>query len=65
MFGLGLPELVVLFIIGAVIFFSPYFINYKLAKSRGREKEICLWMLLTLLFSWLTTLILAVMKPKN
>ncbi len=62
MVGLGLPELFVLFIIGTLIF-PPYFINYKLAKSRGREKEICLWMLLTLLFSWLTTLILAIMKP--
>jgi NADH:ubiquinone oxidoreductase subunit 6 (subunit J) len=68
MFGLGLPELLVLFIIGAVIgvgLFLPMFINYKLVKSRNREKEICLWMLLTLLFSWLVTLILAVMKPKD
>ncbi len=64
MFGLGLPELLVLLIIGAVLFL-PMFINYKLVKSRNREKEMCLWMLLTLLFSWLVTLILAVMKPKE
>jgi hydrogenase-4 membrane subunit HyfE len=64
MFGLGLPELIILLIIGAVLFL-PMFINYRLVKSRNREKEMCLWMLLTLLFSWLVTLILAVMKPKT
>jgi cytochrome bd-type quinol oxidase subunit 2 len=30
-----------------LVFVLPLFINYKLVKSRSREKEMWLWMLLT------------------
>jgi len=55
MFGLGWPELFVLAIL------LPFIINGFLAKSRG--KSILLMLLLTLIFSWIVTLILAFM-PK-
>lgn len=60
MFGLGLPELIVSFLFFGIIII-PFFINVKLAKSRG--KSIALMVLLTFFFSWLVTLILALM-PK-
>lgn len=47
------------------IAFGPFIINLRLIKSRGREKEKVLWFLLTFLFSWVVTLILAIMKPKE
>lgn len=56
MFGLGLPELFILLVI-----FLPFILNYNLAKSRG--KSIVLMLLLTFIFSWIVTLILAIM-PK-
>jgi hypothetical protein len=62
MFESLLQPLHLLFVL---FFILPLFINYKLVKSRSREKEMWLWMLLTLLFSWLSTLILAIMKPKE
>ncbi len=49
----------------AFLLFAPFLINYKLIKSRSREKEKLLWFCLTVLFSWVTTLILAIMKPKE
>jgi len=56
MFGIGLPELfILLFFFGG--FILPFFINAKLAKSRG--KSVALMMLLTFIFSWIVTLILA------
>lgn len=62
MFNIGGPELVVLFFILFVLL--PFFINASLAKSRG--KSIILMLLLTLIFSWIVTLILAFMpKVKN
>jgi len=54
--GLGLPELLIVLII-----FLPFIINYSLAKSR--DKNVILILLLTVIFSWIVTLILAVM-PK-
>jgi hypothetical protein len=60
MFGIGLPELIILLVIFVVIIL-PFIINAKLAKSRG--KSVALMLLLTFIFSWIVTLILAVM-PK-
>lgn len=60
MFGIGAPELISLLIVFIVIFL-PFIINAKLAKSRG--KSVALILLLTLIFSWIVTLILAFM-PK-
>jgi len=60
MFGLGIPELFILLIVFAGIFL-PFIINAKLAKSRG--KSMILMLLLTVIFSWIVTLILAFM-PK-
>ena len=50
--GLGMPELLIF-----LLLFLPFFINPILAISRG--KSIALILLLTLIFSWLVTLILA------
>lgn len=63
MFGLGGPEFAVIltFLFVVVIGFLPFVINYKLAQSRG--KSVALMMLLTVIFSWVVTLILAFM-PK-
>ena len=56
MFGLGIPELLgILIALGVVIL--PFIINAYLAKSRG--KSVVLMLLLTIIFSWLVTLILA------
>ena len=60
MFGIGLPELIILLII-FVIGILPFIINANLAKSRG--KSVALMILLTFFFSWIVTLILAFM-PK-
>ena len=57
MFGLGTPELIVVF----CGIFLPFIINAILAKSRG--KSVALMLFLTLIFSWIVTLILAFM-PK-
>jgi len=59
MSNIGGPEVVVLFLILFVLL--PFFINASLAKSRG--KSVILMLLLTLIFSWIVTLILAFM-PK-
>ena len=60
MFGLGLPEfIIVIVILGG--FLLPFLINGNLAKSRG--KSVGLMLFLTLIFSWIVTLILAFM-PK-
>jgi len=60
MFGLdGSSATVILFFFCAVIL--PFIINANLAKSRG--KSVALMLLLTLIFSWIVTLILAFM-PK-
>ncbi len=56
MFGVGLPELIVLAIIG-VVFVLPFVLNYQLAKSRG--KSVPLIMLLTVFFGLLVTFVLA------
>lgn len=60
MFGLdGFGATVVLVLLAG--FFLPFIINASLAKSRG--KNIALMLLLTCIFSWIVTLILAFM-PK-
>lgn len=56
MFGVGLPELIVLAII-CVVFVLPFVLNYQLAKSRG--KSVPLMMLLTLFFGLIVTFVLA------
>ena len=56
MFGLGPQELIILL----VIFFTiilPFILNASLARSRG--KSVLLILLLTFIFSWIVTLILA------
>lgn len=56
MFGLGIPELlIILTVLGVAIL--PFIINAYLAKSRG--KSVVLMLLLTIIFSWIVTLILA------
>lgn len=60
MFGLGGAEVFILFVILGG-FFLPFIINVSLAKSRG--KSVILMLLLTLIFSWIVTLVLAFM-PK-
>lgn len=59
MFGLGMPELTIVLVI-FVVFFLPFIINANLAKSRG--KSVILMLLLTIIFSWIITLILAFMS---
>jgi quinol-cytochrome oxidoreductase complex cytochrome b subunit len=45
-------------IVGVVLFFFlPFLINSSLARSRG--KSICLMLILTVIFSWIVTLVLA------
>ncbi len=56
MFGLGMPELILVFLIFLLL---PFFINASLAKSRG--KNVLLILLLTIIFSWVVTLILTLM----
>jgi isoprenylcysteine carboxyl methyltransferase (ICMT) family protein YpbQ len=56
MFGLGNTETFFMLVL-SVGFFIPFFINASLAKSRG--KSVALILLLTFIFSWLVTLILA------
>lgn len=58
MFGLGIPELIV-FLPFMLFLVLPFIINASLAKSRG--KSVPLMLILTLLFSWIVTLILAFM----
>jgi hypothetical protein len=58
MFGLGLFELFVLFIV-----FGPFIINFRLARSRG--KDVVLMLFLTIIFSWIVTLILAFLPEKE
>lgn len=60
MFGLGGPEVLVIFFV-LLIGILPFIINASLARSRG--KSVFLMLLLTLIFSWIVTLILAFM-PK-
>ncbi|BDD88737.1 hypothetical protein [Desulfofustis limnaeus] len=62
MFGLGGSELVIVFAFLAFIFL-PFIINAKLAASRG--KSVPLILLLTLIFSWIVTLILAFMPVER
>lgn len=56
MFGLGIPELSAILIVLGVLLL-PFIINVYLAKSRG--KSILLTLLLTIIFSWIVTLVLA------
>lgn len=58
MFGLGFPEFFILVFIPLFIIL-PFVINAKLARSRG--KSVALILLLTFIFSWIVTLILAFM----
>lgn len=45
-------------IVGVVLFvFLPFLINSSLARSRG--KSVALMLLLTVIFSWIVTLVLA------
>jgi hypothetical protein len=65
MFGLGMPELIVfvifpLTILGLVL---PFFVNYKLAKTRG--KDVLMVMLLTMVFSWFVTLLLVLLPETH
>ena len=62
MFGLGVPELTAFIVLCG--FFLPFIINARLAKSRG--KSVVLILFLTIIFSWIVTLILALMpKPST
>lgn len=65
MFGLGTPEVTVLltFFLAIGFFVLPFIINYKLAQSRG--KSVALMMVLTLIFSWIVTLVLAFLPTEQ
>ncbi len=54
--GIGFDDFAIVLII-----FIPFIINYHLAKSRGKSASLML--LLTLIFSWIVTLCLALMSP--
>ena len=56
MFGLDTPTLLGILAV-LLIYLLPFFINAVLAKSRG--KSVILILLLTFIFTWLVTLILA------
>ena len=62
MFGLGGQEVGIIGVLFFVLMFLilPFIINAKLARSRG--KSVPLMLLLTLVFSWIVTLVLAVMS---
>jgi len=60
MSDIDLPFLLVI-IAALLVYLLPFFINAVLAKSRG--KSIMLMLLLTFIFTWIVTLILAFM-PK-
>ncbi|RLI86749.1 MAG: hypothetical protein DRP01_03535 [Archaeoglobales archaeon] len=62
MFGMDLP-IFFAFLFILLLAILPFFLNPFLAHSRGRS--ILLWLILTLIFSWLATLVLAAMKPKK
>ena len=64
MSGLGTPDLIAILAVCLWIFcvyLLPFIINAILARSRG--KSVALMLFLTLIFSWIVTLILAFM-PK-
>lgn len=61
MFALGPGEILILLLIFGVI--PPFIINAKLAKRRG--KSVALMLLLTCIFSWIVTLILAFLPDKE
>lgn len=56
MFGLNISDIIVLLFILAILFL-PFILNFFLAQSRG--KSVVLMLLLTIIFSWIVTLILA------
>ncbi|KJR98774.1 MAG: hypothetical protein VR65_19935 [Desulfobulbaceae bacterium BRH_c16a] len=60
MFGLDAPVAVIILVI-LCGFILPFILNGYLAKSRG--KSVILMLLLTCIFSWIVTLILALL-PK-
>lgn len=62
MFGLDGPQLSIVLGFFLVVFL-PFIINAKLASSRG--KSVVLMLLLTIFFSWIVTLILAVLPAKD
>ncbi len=49
-------------LVGLALVFLPFILNFYLAKSRS--KSVILMLLLTLVFSWIVTLILAFMPQK-
>ena len=53
----GLDGSVILLILLLLIIFIPFILNFFLAQSRG--KSVVLMLLLTIIFSWIVTLILA------
>jgi hypothetical protein len=51
-------------IVGVILFvFFPFLINSSLARSRG--KSVALMLLLTVIFSWIVTLVLACLPKKE
>lgn len=58
MFGLGMPELIVfvMFPLTVAVLVLPFYINYKVAKAKG--KDVLMIMILTAIFSWFVTLLL-------
>lgn len=59
MFGVGISD----FVIFSILILIPCVINYNLAKSRG--KSVPLMIVLTLIFSWIITLILAFLPESS
>ncbi len=62
MFGLGIPEIIILLVM-FIICLLPLYINVSLSKKKGKNAVLVFF--LTLLFSWLVTIVLVFLPTKQ